>query len=77
MLFQCSHLAYFDYILGVQVDFRPNVKDAGSQCDLPIRTVSSTPLQTECVVSESDFSDVEGQNISNISSQYVLSTSQS
>lgn len=74
MLFQCSHLVYFDYILGVQVDFCPNVKEAGIQCDLPIRT---TPLRAECLASESDFSDVERQNISNVSSQYVPSNSQS
>ena len=41
-----SSVLIFDYTLGVLVDFRPNVKDAGIQCNLPIRMVSSTPLRT-------------------------------
>ena len=63
--------------LGCQVDIHPNVKDACIQCDLPIRVASSTPLRAECVASESNFSDFEAQNTSNISSQYVPSSSQS
>ena len=73
-----SHQVEFDYnILGTQMNFRPSVKEAGIQCDLPIRMVSLIPLREECIASESDFSDIEGHNTSKVSSQYVPSTSQS
>ena len=50
------------------MDFRPNVKDVGIQ----YKNGLFNPLANRGVASESDFSDIEGQNVSN---QYVPSTS--